>query len=182
MLAYVRFRFQAVRPDSEFKSSPNFSKIYPKICQSRLKILDTQNCHSLLFQICESSPNLVTLSSSVTRWLVYSFNILPFTTINFCPIAHKICPSRFTISPNTEQTFKKLPKINNILKKWRNFAKSGHTEQQQQLPFNKWPSKFSAFICFILAYLQPSSSLEERSRCRKRTLFCRYFSVRFILQ
>ena len=60
--------------------------------------------------------------------------------------------------PNTEQTFKKLPKINNILKKWRNFAKSGHTEQQQQqLPFNKWPSKFSAFICFILAYPHPDS-------------------------
>ena len=40
------------------------------------------------------------LVTTVTRWLVNSFNIWPLTTINFCPIAHIICQSRLAIFPN----------------------------------------------------------------------------------
>ena len=62
-------------------------------------------------------------TDSVTRRLNYFFNICPFTTINICPTALKICQIRLAILSKwiTILSNKKLPK-------WRNLAKSGHTE------------------------------------------------------
>ena len=38
--------------------------------------------------------------------------------------------SQVKMLPNTNKTHKKLPNIFNILPKWRNFAKSGHTDEE----------------------------------------------------
>ena len=63
-----------------------------------------------------SETAALTVHCQCDKMLVYSFNNYPFTTMNFCPKAHKICQSIFTILPNTEFTFKKLPKTYKIAK------------------------------------------------------------------
>ena len=53
------------------------------------------------------------------------FSIRPFATMQISPIMSQIFQSRLSILPNR----KKLSKICQILlPKWRNFAKSGHTD------------------------------------------------------
>ena len=47
--------------------------------------------------------------------------------MKICPIALQICQNKLKILPNTKWTLSKWPKCFNILPKWRNFAKSGHT-------------------------------------------------------
>ena len=46
---------------------------------------NTQNSGSL--SRTDKNYFLTTVGRSVTRWLDYSYNFWPFTTINFCPIA-----------------------------------------------------------------------------------------------
>ena len=43
--------------------------------------------------------------------------------------ANKIYRIYFKILPNTKYTIKILPNTLNILSKWQNFAKSGHTAE-----------------------------------------------------
>ena len=67
------------------------------------------------------------LSGSVTRWQDYSFNIWPFTTKKYWPIAKNwqsssIIQSKFyTNSQNIALAFP-------YLQNWQNFVTSGHTE------------------------------------------------------
>ena len=55
------------------------------------------------------------------------FIICPFTTMRNCPIVDKIYRSQYQYLPNIEYTLKKLPKTFQLMPKWRNFAKFGHT-------------------------------------------------------
>ena len=43
-----------------------------------------------------------------------------------CPIAYKNFQRKFNILLNIKLTLKQLPKTFKMLKRWRNFAKSGH--------------------------------------------------------
>ena len=43
-------------------------------------------------------------------------------------VVQQICQSKLYILPNKKYTIKNLPKTCKILPKWRNLAKSGHTE------------------------------------------------------
>ena len=76
---------------------------------------------------------LISLSSikrwycSVTRLLHYLFNIWALTHLKNCPKAYKICQNKFKMFPNTKWTLSKWPKFLNVVPKWRNVAKSGHT-------------------------------------------------------
>ena len=70
------------------------------------------------------------VSISVTRWLVYFFTILQFSTLRICPIAYKIGQSKLETLPNTKLTHSKCLKFFNVEVKWRNFAKSGHLDSQ----------------------------------------------------
>ena len=56
-----------------------------------------------------------------------NFNILPFSAMRICQIAHKIGQSKLKTLANTNWTLSKWPKYFNVVVKWRNFAKSGHT-------------------------------------------------------
>ena len=69
---------------------------------------------------------------SVTRLLYYYFNIWPFRTMKFAQkfeIFAKV-GSQFCQILNSYS--RKGPKLPNIMSKWRNFAKSGHTGQSQR--------------------------------------------------
>ena len=71
---------------------------------------------------------LVTLvATSVTKWIGYIFNILPFSILRICLIAFEISQSKLKTLANTDWTLSKWPKLFNVAVKWRNFAKSGHT-------------------------------------------------------
>ena len=80
------------------------------------------------------------LSTSVTRWLYYSFKIRQFRTIKivenykiFAKVGSQFCQILNSCSRNGQKLFK-------VLSKWRNFAKSGHTaldlllEKEMTLP------------------------------------------------
>ena len=56
-------------------------------------------------------------------------NIWPFVANEISPIMSQIDPSRLNILPNNKYTVKKLPETCKLWPKWRNFAKSGHTER-----------------------------------------------------
>ena len=45
-----------------------------------------------------------------------------------CPIGSHFCQNRIKILPNTKLTLESLHKTVNILPKWQNFAKYGHTD------------------------------------------------------
>ena len=55
----------------------------------------------------------------------------PFAALKNCPNAYKICQNKFKMFPNTKWTLSKWPKFLNGVPTWRNFAKSGHTEDTQ---------------------------------------------------
>ena len=44
------------------------------------------------------------------------------------PVMSQICQSQLSILPNKKWTVKNSPKTGKLLPKWRNFAKSGHTQ------------------------------------------------------
>ena len=56
------------------------------------------------------------------------FNIGPLTSTKNCLMANKICQSRSKNFAELQINPQKLPKTLKILPKWRNFAKSGHTD------------------------------------------------------
>ena len=51
-----------------------------------------------------------------------------------------IGPSRFKILPSTKLTLQKLPKNWNFWPKWRNFVKSGHTDEDKCFKTGQLPS------------------------------------------
>ena len=59
-------------------------------------------------------------TGSMTRWLSYYFNILPFRSMKICPKVRNICNRRFPFFPNTKWLIKKT--LLKIMPKWRNFA------------------------------------------------------------
>ena len=67
------------------------------------------------------------LSGSVTRWQDYSFNIWPFTTMKFWPIATN-CQSISIIMSKFYTNSKNIALAFQYLQKWQNFATSGHTD------------------------------------------------------
>ena len=60
------------------------------------------------------------------------FNIWPLATMKMRPIMSQICQSKHSILRN-KKYIKNLPKTCEILPKWRNCAKSGHTELKTAL-------------------------------------------------
>ena len=76
------------------------------------------------------------------------FNIWLFTTMKICPLALQICQNKLKILPNTKWTLSKWPKCFNILPKWWNFAKSGHTLWGWKKERKKGGAKTSCFQNF----------------------------------
>ena len=91
------------------------------------------------------------------------FNICAFTKLKNCAEAYKICQSKFQIFPNTKWTLSKWPKFFNIMPKWRNFAKSGHTELETAVGYNT--KKFSSVVAVadFVQNCRPGPWREEKS-------------------
>ena len=90
--------------------SHNFSTMQGGHLSARARNVPANICAFFFFLIETHSPliSIVPLiSGSVTRWLVYCFNIWPFATLNICPKPYKICQSKFNKLPNSKWTFPK---------------------------------------------------------------------------
>ena len=77
--------------------------------------------------IASNLPRMI-MTCSVTRWLYYIFNICPFETMKMGSIALKYFQRRLNILPIMNKTRKQLSKTLKMLLLWRNFTKSGHTD------------------------------------------------------
>ena len=121
-------------------------------------------------QICHASGRNNFRQTTVTFWEVEGsqcdqmdrlfFNIWTFTSMKTCPIAFKICQSRFQNFPKQEIIPQKITQDFVDFPKWQNFTKSGHTEGSQSRPL------FSLFLyCFIARsakkFLSINLSLKE---------------------
>ena len=82
--------------------------------------------HKLLNLHQHNGVLLHTKQCDQMAWLC--FNIWTFTTMKICPIALKMCKTRFNFFKLLNQHQKRLSKTFKILPKWRNFTKSGRTE------------------------------------------------------
>ena len=91
--------------------------------------------------------------SSVTRWLYFLIKYLAIYTIKICPIAKQIWQNKFKIWLNTKWTLSKWSKCFNVVPKWRNFAKSGHTGPSYPFFSKTWinpcPSLFFSSLPFV---------------------------------
>ena len=90
------------------------------------------------------------------------FNFWPFTTMKISPIMSQIYQSNLSILPYKKLTVKNLPK-------WRNFAKSGHTE----LPFLR---------AFASLLLHPSLSKVSVAFKKPKVLARNFHRIELLLQ
>ena len=61
--------------------------------------------------------------------------IWPFAAMKISRIMSQICQSMLSVLPNKKKTVKNLQNTCKLLRMWRNFAKSGHNEEQTQRSF-----------------------------------------------
>ena len=79
-------------------------------------------------QQASNTCGIINVHGSVTRWLHYLFNIWPYAAMKLAQKHNKFASVCSKFCQIQNRPYNKLPKSFKISPKWRNFAKSGHTD------------------------------------------------------